>query len=72
MGGTRLLVNIPLAAIADGLGRKPLLVAGPVVSSFAMVRLINTLPQNFRLFFFIHDTPLSINPSILASLYITT
>eukprot|EP00300_Choanocystis_sp_HF-7_P010862 c17187_g1_i1.p1 GENE.c17187_g1_i1~~c17187_g1_i1.p1 ORF type:complete len:465 (-),score=80.21 c17187_g1_i1:112-1506(-) len=37
MGGTRLLVNLPLAAIGDGLGRKPLLVLGPVFSAIAMV-----------------------------------
>lgn len=37
IGGTRLMVNVPLAAIADGFGRKPLLVIGPLLTSVAMV-----------------------------------
>eukprot|EP00301_Raphidiophrys_heterophryoidea_P003625 c11629_g1_i2.p1 GENE.c11629_g1_i2~~c11629_g1_i2.p1 ORF type:complete len:502 (-),score=113.01 c11629_g1_i2:255-1760(-) len=36
MGATRLLVNIPLAVLGERWGRKPLLIFGPLCSSFAI------------------------------------
>ena len=37
MGLTRLLVNMPMAALGDTLGRKPLLVCGPIGTSLSMI-----------------------------------
>jgi MFS transporter, DHA1 family, multidrug resistance protein len=37
MGFTRLLMNMPMAAIGDSLGRKPLLLFGPFLASVGMI-----------------------------------
>ncbi len=47
MGLTRLIVNMPMAAIGDAVGRRPLLIFGPFATSLSMVGtgLANSLPE---------------------------